>query len=94
MDEEKHNEAAENGVDTSITDPDRYLIRCKMARLSMACPFGNENSADCILCFLRRKPVEERVEWILRQHDDDLADLFELCSKCLDKKQHPVKRTE
>lgn len=59
-------------------------LRGMMPGLLIECPFGG-NPSDCVLHFLRKSPIADRLKWLDEISDDELNRFYRCHLECLRK---------
>ena len=70
-----------NGLDmTELSE--KELARIYMQARLLRCPLGN-NPDNCPLHDIRLLPMDQRYDWLDRQSDDDVLQLFQHHNECV-----------
>ena len=69
---------------------ERKFMTAKDARIALhgrilRCPLGG-NPKDCQFHELRRRPLEERINWLMNQSDEEVVDTYNRHIECFRKK--------
>jgi hypothetical protein len=73
-------------METIVSAQQKSLLE-KMFSLSGACPFDGENPCKCPFHEIRKKDLENRLEWARSMSDDEIVSLFTHHLACLEEKQ-------
>lgn len=67
-------------------------VRFELVGLLVACPFNQDNPANCPLYYMRTRPLDERIEWLDKLADDDVEILKANHQHCLYLKERAQSR--
>lgn len=59
-----------------------------MVGLLVACPYNQDNPANCPLHFIRQREMSERIVWLDSLNEDDVQVLYANHKHCLEIKEH------